>query len=90
MKTIGILTYQDALNFGAAFQCKALYQFVANNDNRFDVLVLDYANKAIFQKTDSKSVLSNRSIDVKNKIKMLINAALSNIVKRRFAAFYNL
>ena len=88
MKTIGILTYQDALNFGAAFQCKALYQFVANNDNRFDVLVLDYANKAIFQKTDSKPVLSNRSIDVKNKIKMLINAALSNIVKRRFAAFY--
>ena len=42
---IGIVTFQNAENYGAALQCKALYTYLSDNGN--DVEVIDYKSVAI-------------------------------------------
>lgn len=45
MLKIGILTFVNTLNYGAALQCHALYEYL--NGMGFDVEVIDYNNKEI-------------------------------------------
>ncbi|RYQ06224.1 polysaccharide pyruvyl transferase family protein [Bifidobacterium pseudolongum] len=45
MTKIGILTFVNTLNYGAALQCHALYEYL--NEMGFDVEVIDYNNKEI-------------------------------------------
>lgn len=89
MKIIGILTYQNTFNFGAAYQCKALYQYIKNIETNHKVIVLDYINKAIFQKTDIASILKRNDIEKKDKIKNIIYAIVSFYLKKRFSKFFN-
>ena len=88
MKRIGILTYQNALNFGAAFQCRALYRFVRNHVED-KVEVLDYTSAVGYDKNSIRSVLRDRSLTFKSKVKMSLNVLCSIFVRQKFRTFYS-
>lgn len=88
MKKIGIITYHEALNFGAAFQCKALYQFVRNSIDKFEVEIIDYTNKEFIKNNEYGSAQNYKNVGTKRRIRMLTNSCISKLVKRRFSDFY--
>ena len=55
---IGILTYHNAINYGAVFQTYALQQFLT--DNGFDTYVIDYKNKSVENQYRFKKLRLNK------------------------------
>ena len=87
MKKIAILTYQNALNFGAAYQCKALYQFV-RSENKYQVVVVDYVNNKFTDKTKLSTVFFDKQYRLRDRTKKLIISIVSKRIQKRFASFY--
>ena len=88
MKKIGILTYHEALNFGAAFQCKALYLFIRESIEQFDVVIIDYTNKEYLKNNELGLVQDFKNLDIKGKIRVLVNSFILKKAKKRFCNFY--
>lgn len=89
MKKIGIITYHEALNFGAAFQCKALYQFVKDTTDKFDVAIIDYTNKEYMKTNKLGAEQDQKSAGIKGKIRILAKSSIPKVVKKRFCVFFN-
>ena len=88
MQTIGILTYQDALNYGAAFQCKALYQYVKDSEQNCRVEVIRYINEQINNKTSFKAIITSKKLTFRRKIAMIVNSFFSITQRKKFQKFY--
>ncbi|MBR2992905.1 MAG: polysaccharide pyruvyl transferase family protein [Clostridiales bacterium] len=57
---IGILTYHNAINYGAVFQTYALQQFLT--DKGFDTYVIDYKNKSVENQYRFKRLRLNKQL----------------------------
>ncbi|WP_029231641.1 polysaccharide pyruvyl transferase family protein [Butyrivibrio sp. VCB2006] len=79
-KKIGIITFHNSVNYGAALQTYALYKTLSNDG--YDVEVIDYVNEKIDGELKSKGEVINKSI------KGYVKAAIKKYHgKRKFIAF---
>ena len=81
MKKIGIVTFNDANNYGAFLQEYALFKYIKNEN--YEVEVINYENKEFSQLYKySNNIIKRKGL--KNKLKILYNMILRpNIYKAR-------
>ncbi len=85
---IGILTYHNTLNFGAALQCYALYRFCLNLG--FEVEIIDYRNWRIENNKKPIAVIKKRGkdkINIRNIIKSVLIYPVFKLKKNAFYKF---
>lgn len=82
-KRVGILTFQNTLNFGADLQCYALYRSLENSG--CEVEVIDYRSPAIEKREMHSRVLRQRN--AKNMIGLPFEMAFKTLKKRKFHKF---
>ena len=85
MNKIGIVTFNNAINYGAVFQCYALQEFLKKMDcNPF---VINYRSKFI-EKCYSPFYISNRKV-LNGIVRGLFFGRIMNNKKKRFESFCN-
>lgn len=86
-KKIGIVTFHNAINFGAVLQCYALFKKLQLMG--FDVKIIDYRNKSIEKEYSlfSFKLLNNLKETISNMLKQILFMPENYLKKRLFKKF---
>lgn len=78
---IGMITYHNALNYGAVFQCHALYDYLCDMQNVDSVEVINYENKIVEDKDNIVKLLM-RTRSISRKAKLFIS--IPQLLKKKY------
>lgn len=87
-KKVGIITYHNALNYGAAFQAIATYSFLTQNINQYDFEIIDYRSPELENKYTVKYIF-NLPISNMSKIKRILGRGQTLYKKKKFERFFS-
>lgn len=84
-KQIGLLTYQNTTNFGAALQCYALFKKVEEFGN--DIEVINYDNQKISHSINALSIASQRGKVKVTPLRLMKALFIFPLLKSKVASF---
>lgn len=87
MKKIGIITYHNAINYGAALQSKALFDYLTINYQNCEFEIINYVNDKIANSKKIKSIIKNKKFNSKQKFKQILGTLMTSIQVRRFKKY---
>jgi len=89
MKKIGIITYQDAINYGAILQANSLFEFLSINYPDYSFSVINYNSDLIESKASVKRIICNNKISPVRKLKLLFGFVFTKIKEGKFKKISN-
>ena len=84
---IGILTYQNAINNGAAYQTFGLYKYLSERFPDIEFEIIDYRNEKISNKYSLRYSIFKSKTSILRKIKTLVVSPFIIIQNKRFKKF---
>ncbi|NLY04321.1 MAG: polysaccharide pyruvyl transferase family protein [Campylobacter sp.] len=88
MRKVGLITFHNALNYGAALQAYATQKYI--NQLGYDCEIIDYINDTRAKSYDMKFQISQelKNRNIKMAIKMFFGAIFMNARRKSFQDFY--
>lgn len=85
-KKVGLLTYHNAINYGAALQCTALLEYLSKKYPKYNFQIINYRNIKIANSNSMLAILKNNKFSFKQKLKKIVGYIF---IKNKIAKFQN-